>query len=440
MLLLRAKASALEAVTAAVAVLEDDSCTNAGQGSNLTYHGTVECDACVMDGKSLLFGAVGALSGVANPVSVARRLVEEQQLGALPCGRVRPSILVGAGARSYCEEQGFSVKADLVSGSALKTYNRYKRKCQRAELSSLKSPKTRRLGNEDVVSQDSATSGPLTDSRNLDLGQDGARDDVPENMGGGERRGVTGGVQEDIAAETGDVPEDIDEGGGETGRVQEYIEEGRGEIGGVQEDIAAEIGGVQEDIAAEIGGVQDTVGAVCVDHEGNVASASSSGGIWLKHPGRLGPAAIYGSGCWAQNQISGDRPGIACVTSGCGEHLIQTVLAKTCCNATRCSQDMTHALTSVFREDFLGSEFLSSTPVKYGGALVLRLLKSDPGREAELAWIHSTASMCLAYMAGGHKAPRATLSRLDPGCPPGRSIAMGGHIQLLSPVHQSQTL
>lgn len=34
--------------------------------------------------------------------------------------------------------------------------------------------------------------------------------------------------------------------------------------------------------------VHDTVGAVCVDHFGNVAAAASSGGIWLKHAGRLG--------------------------------------------------------------------------------------------------------------------------------------------------------
>lgn len=38
--------------------------------------------------------------------------------------------------------------------------------------------------------------------------------------------------------------------------------------------------------------VQDTVGALCVDHQGNVAAASSSGGIWLKHPGRLGPVSV----------------------------------------------------------------------------------------------------------------------------------------------------
>ncbi|CAG5132532.1 unnamed protein product, partial [Candidula unifasciata] len=136
MTLLKARRSALEAVTAAVVVLENDECTNAGRGSNLSMQGTVECDASVMDGHSLLFGAVGALSGVANPVSVARQLVEEQKLGALSCGRVRPSILVGKGAQLYACDQGMDVSANLISAAALKTYIRYKRRCLGAAPSS----------------------------------------------------------------------------------------------------------------------------------------------------------------------------------------------------------------------------------------------------------------------------------------------------------------
>jgi len=42
---------------------QNSRCTNAGTGSSLTLDGTVECDASVMDGKSLLYGAVGCLSG-----------------------------------------------------------------------------------------------------------------------------------------------------------------------------------------------------------------------------------------------------------------------------------------------------------------------------------------------------------------------------------------
>lgn len=41
-------------------------------------------------------------------------------------------------------------------------------------------------------------------------------------------------------------------------------------------------------------GTLDTVGAVVVDHEGNVAAAVSSGGLALKHPGRVGQVSNYG--------------------------------------------------------------------------------------------------------------------------------------------------
>jgi taspase (threonine aspartase 1) len=46
------------------ATFKDSPQTNAGLGSNLTINGTVECDASVMDGSSLQFGAVGCASGV----------------------------------------------------------------------------------------------------------------------------------------------------------------------------------------------------------------------------------------------------------------------------------------------------------------------------------------------------------------------------------------
>ncbi|KAK3194847.1 hypothetical protein Dsin_026157 [Dipteronia sinensis] len=54
----------IDAVTAAIQVLEDDPSTNAGRGSNLTEDGHVECDASVMDGDSGVFGAVGAVPGI----------------------------------------------------------------------------------------------------------------------------------------------------------------------------------------------------------------------------------------------------------------------------------------------------------------------------------------------------------------------------------------
>jgi len=49
----------------------------------------------------------------------------------------------------------------------------------------------------------------------------------------------------------------------------------------------------------------DTVGAVCLDAQGCVAAATSTGGITMKLPGRVGDSPIVGSGCFADNELGG---------------------------------------------------------------------------------------------------------------------------------------
>lgn len=73
----------------AVIILENSPLTNAGFGSNLTLEGTVECDASVMDGTALQFGAIGAVSGIKNPVLLAKRLCEQQSI-KIAHGRIPP--------------------------------------------------------------------------------------------------------------------------------------------------------------------------------------------------------------------------------------------------------------------------------------------------------------------------------------------------------------
>lgn len=68
------------------------------------------------------------------------------------------------------------------------------------------------------------------------------------------------------------------------------------------------------------GGLLDTVGAVCVDSSGYVASAVSSGGLLLKHTGRVGQAAVYGCGCWAENNCDGRCP--SRLALGCQWHFL----------------------------------------------------------------------------------------------------------------------
>ncbi|KAJ3146651.1 taspase, threonine aspartase, 1 [Geranomyces variabilis] len=93
-------ASSIPTTVAAVAHLEASPLTNAGPGSNLNSIGAVECDASLMDGRSGAFGAVGAVSGIANPI-VAARLVMEHSAEEGPCGRINALLLAGNGARDW---------------------------------------------------------------------------------------------------------------------------------------------------------------------------------------------------------------------------------------------------------------------------------------------------------------------------------------------------
>jgi beta-aspartyl-peptidase (threonine type) len=68
---------ALDAVEAAVRVLEEDACFNAGRGSVLTAQGCVELDAAIMDGRTRAAGAVAGLRTTRAPVTLARLLLDE---------------------------------------------------------------------------------------------------------------------------------------------------------------------------------------------------------------------------------------------------------------------------------------------------------------------------------------------------------------------------
>ncbi len=95
---LAAGGGALDAVIAAVRVVEDDPVCNAGTGAVLTSRGTLELDACVMDGISLTSGAVAVLPPFRNPIDIARAVLED--------GRYH--LLVGDGAAAFARARGFT--------------------------------------------------------------------------------------------------------------------------------------------------------------------------------------------------------------------------------------------------------------------------------------------------------------------------------------------
>jgi len=156
MAMLRNGATAVDAVEAAVRVLEDREITNAGYGSNLAMDGVVECDASIVDhyGRSggvgaiarkfegssiavcvVLFLLTSLLSGeVKNPISVARSVLEHTQ-EQLTLRRVPPNLLVGHGATDFAFERGFPILPydAMVSPGARERWDKWRGDLNHAE-------------------------------------------------------------------------------------------------------------------------------------------------------------------------------------------------------------------------------------------------------------------------------------------------------------------
>jgi beta-aspartyl-peptidase (threonine type) len=101
--------TALDAAEAAVTELEDNPLFNAGTGSTLNSLGKVEMDAAIMDGVSLRAGSIAAVSGIKNPIRLARRVLEDG----------RHVMIAGDGALWFAREIGFPECApeSLIAGS-----------------------------------------------------------------------------------------------------------------------------------------------------------------------------------------------------------------------------------------------------------------------------------------------------------------------------------
>ncbi len=105
--ILNAGGTALDAVEAAVRILEDCPVLDAGRGSVLDASGNIEMDALIMDGRTLDIGAVGAVQRVRHPISLARRVMLDTP----------HNLLVGPGAEAFADSIGFPrcELADLIT-------------------------------------------------------------------------------------------------------------------------------------------------------------------------------------------------------------------------------------------------------------------------------------------------------------------------------------
>ena len=201
--MLAAGASALDAVTEAVRLLEECPLFNAGMGAVFTRDQTHELDACVMDGYSLQAGAVAGVKHLRNPVLAARLVLEKSP----------HVLLIGEGAENFAISHGMArVDNDLFSTP--------ERLLQLQEA---------KAGGEIILDHHAA---PL---------------DERQKMG--------------------------------------------------------------------------TVGAVALDLAGNLAAATSTGGMTNKLPGRVGDSPLPGAGCYANNAS------VAVSCTGTGEVFMRTLAA-----------------------------------------------------------------------------------------------------------------
>ncbi|MEA3275498.1 MAG: isoaspartyl peptidase/L-asparaginase family protein [Pseudomonadota bacterium] len=203
-------ASAVEAVETCASQLEDDPMFNAGCGSVLNEYGRVEMDAGIMDGRDLAAGSVAAISNIANPVQLARLVMDGSE----------HVMLIGEGALRFAEHCGMPHTPDHYF---------------------------------------------LTPDRVAQLERARFRHRIM-------------------------LDHDDEETAGEE---QKY----------------------------------GTIGAVARDLEGNLAAATSTGGIVNKRMGRVGDSPIVGAGVYADNETC------AISATGYGEDFMRTVIAKTISDA-----------------------------------------------------------------------------------------------------------
>lgn len=196
--LLQEGGSAVDAVEGAVAVLEDDPEFNAGCGSVLNTNGEVEMDASIMNGQDLATGAVSAIRCIANPIKLARLIMD----------KTSHCFLTGQGAAQFAADMG----VPTIPAEQLVT-ERSKKRLEKEKLE-----------------------------------KDAEKPGCQKNLG--------------------------------------------------------------------------TVGAVALDSKGNVAYATSTGGITNKMVGRVGDSPCVGSGGYADNEIG------AISTTGHGECILKVNLAR----------------------------------------------------------------------------------------------------------------
>ncbi|EGX94211.1 asparaginase family protein [Cordyceps militaris CM01] len=486
---LKAGASATEAVEASLRVLEDKEITNAGYGSNLSIDGTVECDATIVDhlGRS---GACGAVPNIRNPISLAK-LIFDGSKRPLSLRRVPPNALVGEGAKLFAEEHGMATFANdyLVSKNSRDRFLRWQDDLVRAEAKAKEASSAQK--NTAAMHCAPCQYDTLPIKPNMSFPRDHAAAIMSGTWNEGQPNspylpppgiddaqqaelttlGITPNAWNHTKNPSWKTPQHgINPSNKHSGLLkptQGHVNDGENDDFGVRPK-GSNLTGIssanddapwqqprrrrkaqkrlldgnydsedtlnKQQCVSEHGGdyVTDTIGAIAIDEEGLIAAGSSSGGIGMKHRGRLGPAALVGVGtavvpCQPDDE---DAVSVAAVTSGTGEHMATTMASQRCAerlyNSTRkgpAGTDIHDYDESAIMESFIANDFMGHPGVCNGpsaGAIgIMAVKKTRAGYYLQFA--HNTDSFALASMGGKDPTPTCVMSRL----PEGSKIAQG---------------
>lgn len=192
--------------------------------------------------------------------------------------------------------------------------------------------------------------------------------------------------------------------------------------------------------------ITDTVGAIAIDQWGNMAAGSSSGGIGMKHIGRIGPAALVGIGTAliprpnktgrstnehesnSKDPNNGPDPSdwkaVAVVTSGTGEHMAISQASQKCAERLYFEtkrgadgNDVHEEDETILMESFVVQDFqkhpgvLRSPSASAIGAMAVK----QTARGYYLFFAHNTDSFALASMSSNDRQPHCVMSRLGEG-------------------------
>ncbi|KAH8425395.1 threonine aspartase 1 [Aspergillus melleus] len=453
MTILKSGGSAVDAVEIAIMMLEDSEITNAGYGSNLTIDGAVECDATVVNhhGSS---GAAGAVPNVKNPISLARVILDASSK-PLSLQRVPPNFLVGQGATDFAYENRLVVLPDdgLVSPAARERWLRWQQ-----DLASTEAVDRQHHGHHQNDRFKSWIRRPvhfhpaqLLSPHNGTHPHSDVNNDpsLPPNFSTSRFRGfgVTPPADSNTPSSESSRTRDGEYIDGMFARPEQAPVDAPAEASATSEteptmevDPTSQTPDTKVDpnkhnaIALDptMDRINDTVGAIAIDRHGNIAAGSSSGGIAMKHRGRIGPAALLGIGTSVipVDPSDPDKTTVAVVTSGTGEHIATTMAASTCASRVYYSQrkcddgDFEEVTEEEAVRGMIVSDFMDHPGVKgshcQGAIGVMAVKKTIDG--AFLYFGHNTDSFALASMGSDDKKPTSVMSRSNGN----GSIAQGG--------------